>query len=312
MTQILMNEDGFEQYLIAKGHTKKSTASMIRATAYFIRWTNSEQLSDLSAVTHNDMMAYVSYLNSRGTSKKTIANYLIHIRKYFDFLQATEDYPDNPCSHIQIRGIKRKILHEILTEPELEELHQHFRTEIHITHPIYSPPQKLNELSRKRNKVIVGLLIYQGIRSCELQHMTLDDVKFREGKVHIRGARRINKRTLKLESHQVYELLDYINDTRRQLLNYHHRDTDQLFVTQDNGKQFSNLCYYVRRQLQEMNPKIKCLEQIRTSVITHWLSKYNLRRVQYMAGHRYVSSTEKYKANNLDELKESIKQFHPL
>lgn len=60
-----------------------------------------------------------------------------------------------------------------------------------------------------------------------------------------------------------------------------------------------------------MNSKIKTLEQVRASVITHWVKLYNLRKVQIMAGHRYISSTEAYKENNLDDLKEDIINFHP-
>jgi integrase/recombinase XerD len=55
----------------------------------------------------------------------------------------------------------------------------------------------------------------------------------------------------------------------------------------------------------------KSIDQIRASVIVHWLKLYNLRKVQVMAGHRYISSTENYKANNLDDLKEDIKNYHP-
>lgn len=53
------------------------------------------------------------------------------------------------------------------------------------------------------------------------------------------------------------------------------------------------------------------MEQLRASVITQWIKLYNLRKVQVMAGHRYISSTEAYKANNLDDLKEDIKNYHP-
>ena len=63
--------------------------------------------------------------------------------------------------------------------------------------------------------------------------------------------------------------------------------------------------------LKKMNSKVKTLEQLRASVIVHWLKLYNLRKVQVMAGHRYISSTESYKANNLDDLKEEIKKYHP-
>lgn len=63
--------------------------------------------------------------------------------------------------------------------------------------------------------------------------------------------------------------------------------------------------------LKQMSSKIKSLDQVRASVIVHWLKLYNLRKVQVMAGHRYISSTESYKANNLDDLKEDIAKYHP-
>jgi integrase/recombinase XerD len=47
-------------------------------------------------------------------------------------------------------------------------------------------------------------------------------------------------------------------------------------------------------------------------MITHWLKHYNLRQVQYMAGHKYVSSTERYQQNNLDKLQGQVEKYHPL
>ena len=58
-----------------------------------------------------------------------------------------------------------------------------------------------------------------------------------------------------------------------------------------------------------MNPKIKTTDQLRASVIVHWLKLYNLRKVQVMAGHRYISTTEGYRANNLEDLKEDIRSY---
>ena len=54
------------------------------------------------------------------------------------------------------------------------------------------------------------------------------------------------------------------------------------------------------------------LKQIRASVITNWLKHYNLRQVQIMAGHRYVSSTEAYQTNDLEDLRSGIEKYHPL
>jgi len=80
-----------------------------------------------------------------------------------------------------------------------------------------------------------------------------------------------NERTLKLESLQIFDLLDYINDTRKQIL--YHRNittpTHELFLQLGEGKNKSNLLSMVVTQLKKMNPKVKNIDQIRASVIVH-------------------------------------------
>jgi hypothetical protein len=74
----------------------------------------------------------------------------------------------------------------------------------------------------------------------------------------------------------------------------------------------SNFLNRLIKTLSGHNPSITSLQQLRTCVITHWLKTHNLRQVQYMAGHRFVSSTEAYLVNDLDDLMEDIGKFHPL
>ncbi|MCG8305863.1 MAG: hypothetical protein MI975_00630, partial [Cytophagales bacterium] len=40
--------------------------------------------------------------------------------------------------------------------------------------------------------------------------------------------------------------------------------------------------------------------QVKAAVITWWLKKYPICQVQYMTGHRYVSSTERYRTDHLE------------
>ena len=66
------------------------------------------------------------------------------------------------------------------------------------------------------------------------------------------------------------------------------------------------------KELHKQNKQVESVKQIRASVITGWLKNYNLREVQYFAGHRYVSSTESYLINDLEDLKEDINRYHPI
>lgn len=304
----------FNEYLIIKGYSSKTAESIMVAVQYFITWYEQENINDIAAVTHNDVMAYVQYQNIRGVSRKTVAHYVMHTQKYFTFLQSENEVTDNPCSNIKIKGIKRKVLHDILKTEELEKLYEDYETEkiIEKSETIkVPPPQYLQNLARKRNKIILGLIVYQGVRSEEIMQLQISDVKLREGKINIPAARRSNERVLKLESHQLYDMLDYINDTRKQILHHNKMTTQDLFMSISGSIHFKNALKLLVQQLQRINSKVKSIDQLRASVIVHWLQQYNLRKVQIMAGHRYVSSTESYKANNMEELKEDIKNFHP-
>jgi integrase/recombinase XerD len=73
-----------------------------------------------------------------------------------------------------------------------------------------------------------------------------------------------------------------------------------------------NSIMHLIRALQQVNPNVKSAAQIRQSVITEWLKIKDLRTVQHMAGHRNVSTTERYQSNNLEDLEEALNLHHPL
>ena len=60
------------------------------------------------------------------------------------------------------------------------------------------------------------------------------------------------------------------------------------------------------------HPTIKQASQIRASVIAEWTKLHDVRIVQYMSGHKYVSTTERYQATHLEDLQEQLRLHHPL
>ena len=170
----------------------------------------------------------------------------------------------------------------------------------------------VRELTVKRNKVMLGLILFQALDTTDMKALTVNDVKLREGKIFVPGNRRTNEREMKLEAMQVLELMEYIHATRQDLLRFSGKTTDQLFTSIGSGDRIHNLMSGLIKNLHAISHKVASLRQIHASVIVQWLKRYNLRQVQYMAGHRYVSSTEAFLANEMQQMIEDIEKFHPI
>ncbi len=86
----------------------------------------------------------------------------------------------------------------------------------------------------------------------------------------------------------------------------------QLFISMHGSGEMKNSLMHLVRALRQINPKIHSCRHIRQSVITLWLKRYDLRTVQYIVGHKRISSTERYQVGYLEDLQESINKYHPL
>lgn len=308
----------FKEYFIIKGYTTKSVQSISTNITYFLNWLNTENI-EVEETTYNDVVAYVNYKKKTGNKPKTLQLIITALNHFFNFLVAEHHLNENPASNVKIQGIKRKTLQEILTPNELELIYKTYSTEIKTElnktcaeRSRSKPPQHINNLAKKRNKIIVGLLVYQGIKAEDIGKLELTDLQLREGKITIQAGTRSATRTLKLEPHQIIDILDYINETRKEILHITKKVSNKLFISVGVSLNYKNLLQKLAKTLKENNPKLKDIKQIRASVITNWLKVHNLRKTQYMAGHRYVSSTESYQVNNIDALHEDITKFHPL
>ena len=191
------------------------------------------------------------------------------------------------------------MIHNILTGDELEDLYQSYNT------------TKGNPLARKRNKILLGLLIYQGLTTSNLQQLQVENVELYKGRLDILGTKKSNGSVLELKPWQLMELMEYINEIRPQILEQTNKETEQLFLPLGSSLKLQNSLAKITKELKQINHKFIDTKQIRTSVIVNWLKQHNLRKVQYLAGHRYISSTERYQQDDLESLHKTINTFHP-
>jgi integrase/recombinase XerD len=284
---------GFTVWLEAHRNEQSTIRQKLNYTGYFLRWMEGEGLTEPETA-YNDLLVFIDSCRMENKSKKHINTMLRSIRNYYDYLKSIGEATVNPAANLYLKGIRHKLPHDILSLESLQQLYQ--------SYPVI-------DNRSKRNKIILGMLIYQGITTDELMKLTTGDVKLQEGKVHIPGSKHSNSRSLELKSFQVLELHEYINQIRPGLII---QPTDQLFISMEGSVNMKNSLHHLFRALKRTNPGIRNAKQIRASVITAWLKTNNLRQVQYMAGHRYVSSTERYQLNNLEGLKDQVDKYHPL
>jgi len=301
----LLEEDlkeAFKEYLTIKRYSKSTIQGMSLASERFRLWTENENIPTEN-ISYADVMAYIQSLKKQGIKQKTQNTYIASIKRYIDHLVEFGIMKTNPTEHIKLQGTNQRNLYQVLNTEELEKLYYQYPTNKEI---------QIQQLAAKQNKIIVGLLVWQGLRTEDLCRLTVTDLKLREGKIYIPGGRKTEQRTLELKSHQIIDLMDFMYETRKEIMQRINIQAEQLFIGVAGSATIYSNMKSITLQLKKQQSKLKSTKQIRASVITHWLKQYNLRRVQYMAGHRYISSTEKFKINDIESLQEDINKFHPI
>ena len=301
----------YQAFLTKQNYSSSSSKSYIIQADKFMQWLIKQGYA-LVNFDYKQALHYVDYLQRRHSNIKTINHKIVGVKHYFEYQMARSSRADNPFADIIIKGEKKKkLLHNLLSADELEDLYYSYQTETD------KHPRRI--LINKRNKVIIGLLVYQGLSVSDMKRLQLEHIKLYQGKIYIPKGRIGNRRELNLKPWQVIELMEYINETRPELLSRKKKSSslrgdavgrgdEQLFI--DN--RLSDTILWTIKKLKRINHKVINTHQIRASVIVDWLSKYNLREVQIMAGHRRISTTEKYVQEDLKQLQEVINNYHPL
>ena len=285
-----------KQYLVNKRYSFNTIESRLRDVQLFLDWLKLPNINYLE-VSYTDLLTYVKHCKARGNKPKSVQQKIRSIEFLYEYLETKNLVKFNPCHEIKLRAGIKRIPNNLLNWEELEELYNKIPTK---------------NATGKRNKVILSLMIYQGLETGAISKLKLEDIKLEEGKIYIPKTARGNSRTLDLKAVQILYLQQYVTLVRPYLLSLKKQENEQLFFSNGEGKRLDSLLINLVKKLKEINSKVTGIRQIRTSVITYWLSVHSLREVQYLAGHRYVSSTEYYRIDRLENLQEQIETLHPL
>ena len=259
----------------------------------------------LEKIGRSELLKIIAIQKSR-YSDQSVNNQLQSLEQYFYFLIETGRREDHPLKGFRIKTRPRPLLRGILTPDKLDSLYRSFPEKGHFGGRF--------DLYAGRNKVILGLIIYQGLGAGSLEHLVIDDLDLSRSLIRVpsTSSYKLKQRELVLEGVQILALERYIKVVRPKIIRLQGKDgsSDQLFPKSDKTR-FSSITGSILRKLKATD-QIHSLYQLRASRIAHWLKIYNLREVQYMAGYKSLQSLEPFNTDEIERLKLSVKKYHPL
>lgn len=270
----------YKKYLETKKFRKKTIHEIILAKKRYLHWVEERNL-EIAETEYEDILNYISYLQKKEKSIEYIKKELVRIGHYFKYLKI-----DNPAYKILLKGEeKRKVL--LFNEKELEKIYNEYKAE------------SLEE------EIIISLKIYQGIRRPELLKLTKKDIDIKKGKINIPETMHANSREVKLEACQIIPLHKQIEKQDRE-------EKELLFNAAKTKHILEKKLKIWVKKIKEIEPKIKNFNHICRSRYGIWIREEGLRIGQYMSGFKTIGAAENYKEEDITDLKESIKIYHPL
>lgn len=294
----------FEVYLRSKRYALDTIRQTRNYAGVYLSWLDSinQEAEEIDYSRFTDFVFQLKKNKSLNLSKRII----LAVRHYYESLEIDI----NPAWGVHIKSKRASVLNDVVEYKSLMKLYEDYQSTTD---------------RQKRNKMILGILIYQGISTGELQKLEVSHVKLSQGKIYIPSHGQGNSRTLSLDAMQLLELQEYINQVRPRMLSSIESERpgrkpkainpiikERLFFSESGNHIIKQSLYHMFRSIKKTYPKINSGKIIRSTVIAHWLKTKDIRIVQYMAGHRWVSSTERYDLRNLESLKSSLNKYHPL
>lgn len=262
---------------------------------HYLAWMGAEVAP---RATYSEVLQYLEYLRSRYDNPATLNRILATIKQYYQYLIDTGQREDHPCASIRIRDRGRQ-------DVQLQDLLSKAESKLLLIR------KERYEVLTLRNQVIMSLLVYQALLSGDICRLTLQDVDTTAGTIFIKAGGKTNERTLPLKAEQILLLHRYINEIRPQLIK---QETNALIITSRGTPERGEGIHYLVTTFRKLVPNKRLTTvTIRQSVIALMLKAgTDLRIVQTFAGHTKPSTTERYRVDHLEELREAVAKYHPL
>jgi len=232
---------------------------------------------------------WISYLLESGLKARSVNRKISTLKSYFRFLVISNYSDSNPTLKITSPKTSKRL-------------------------PVFIEKDKINSLldanffednfRGHRDKLILELFYFTGIRLSELLNISISDIDFNNSQIKVLGKRN-KERLIPLTYSLISDLRVFIN--KFNIGSY-------LFVDENKKKLYSKKVYrIVNKYISKVSSlKKKSPHILRHSFATHMLNNgADINAIKEILGHSNLSATQIYTHNSIKKLKNVHKQAHP-
>jgi integrase/recombinase XerC len=292
-----MSFEAFIAYLsLEKNYSSHTVTAYKKDIQEFIAFTSKEHdVVAIDEVEYPIIRSWIINLVSSGISNRTINRKIASLKAYYKFIQKIGIVASNPLAKHKALKTKKK-LEVPFSELEMDKILKQIPFD--------------NDFEGVRDKLLIELLYYTGMRRAELINLKLSDFNSAKTTIKVLGKRN-KERVLPL----VASILPLLSSYLAQRFSLEKIvDKDVLFLTKSGYKIYETLVYRViNKYLSMVSPKVKKSPHIlRHTFATHLLNNgADLNAVKELLGHSSLASTQVYTHNSIAELKKVHAKAHP-
>ncbi|MBG9450281.1 recombinase XerC [Cytobacillus firmus] len=287
----------FIEYLqIEKNYSQYTIEHYQHDISDFFMFMSEQAISDLTKVEYQDVRIYLTNLFERKMSRKSVARKISSLRSFFKFLLREEIVAENPFALVSIPKAQKK-LPEFFYEEEMKQL--------------FDACESSTPLGQ-RNKALLELLYATGIRVSECSQIRLKDLDMHLSTVLVRG-KGSKERYVPFGSFAQDAIDTYINHGRKELL-ANGIMQENLFLNARGGPLTAR---GIRTILDRIIEKSSLTGKIHPHMLRHTFATHlmangaDMRTVQELLGHAFLSSTQVYTHVTNEYLKKTYMAHHP-
>jgi integrase/recombinase XerD len=263
-----------------------------RISEQFLSFLGSQNIVKISQITTKQVAGYITTL--LGYSYKTVEQQLCGLRAFFRFLYSNNHHPQDLTAAIPpIKARKQNRIPSVWTQENVIKL--------------------LNVIDRgnpagKRDYAIILLVARLGLRTIDIKHLKLDNLKWRDNRIEFVQSKTSRLLTLPLLDDVGWAIIDYLQNGRPKVDSHYVflRHLAPLEPFSDENRLNQIIAKYMRLAKIPISPKKKRgMHSLRHTLASRLLSENTpLSVISDILGHISSDSTAVYLKVDIDRLRE--------